>query len=204
MKEKEVVLLKEKYDEIIKRKEEEKKIFERIHELENDENVKEYLELLKRIDTFFKVTDVETIEQTRLGFNEEKDLISEAFNRIENITDTKDIWVYDKTGIKENDALKTRISYDKKYYDTKPFVESIYKNIETNEERKVPFGLRNDFEENHNVLIDEDYSISTHFYYIQYLYLKNVLERGTDFEFSDLKSEIENDKKLQKVRLRKK
>ena len=204
MKEKEIVLLKEKYNEILKREEEKEKIFERIHELENDEKVKEYLKLIKIIDASFETSNVNVIKQVTLGFNEEKDLISAAFNKIENITDTNDIWVYNKTGIKEKDALKSRISYDKKYYDREPFIESIYKNIETNEERKVPFGLRKDFENSHNILIDEDYLISTYFYYIQYLYLKNVLERGTDFEFSDLKSEIENDKELKKIRLRKK
>lgn len=204
MKEKEIVLLKEKYNEILKREEEKKKIFERIHELENDEKVKEYLKLIKTIDASFETSNVNVIKQVTLGFNEEKDLISAAFNKIENITDTNDIWVYNKTGIKEKDALKSRISYDKKYYDRELFIESIYKNIETNEERKVPFGLRKDFENSHNILIDEDYLISTYFYYIQYLYIKNVLERGIDFEFSDLKSEIENDKELKKIRLRKK
>lgn len=203
MKKEEIVLLKEKYKEIKKRYENKKRVFERIHELEETESVKEYIKLLKEIDPFFDTTDIDTFEKVKLSCNSEKGLIFEAFSSISDITNTEDIWVYKKTGIKNNDIFRPKKVYDSKYYDNNSSIESVYKNIETNECVWVPTNIRDSFEKSHNLLIDENYNIYDYFYDIQYLYLKNILEYGNDYTYSDLIDSINNDKLFKNVRLRK-
>lgn len=150
----------------------------RIKELEEKDNVKEYLDLLSKKKDRIKIID-------SLDLSNEDDLIRMymslfSIHRSE-ICETNNIYVYLGSYQKnyETDIEHGASDYSLKKDD--PNVDySVYKNLETEEEKIILINEKDEFEREHNIINLKGFFKENRFYTLQSEFIKNCIENSQE------------------------
>ena len=184
MKSEEIELLRENYYSLVKEKQELLALKKRILELEQTSEVKEYLDLVNRVNS--KHCSKE---------KSNRELIRDAIN-FSNITPTNDIYVY--IGAYKYSS-ESEIIHDSSIYlasrndHTADYV--VYYNLEAkrynlNFSIKIPYEKAGEFESKYNVIFSERFDKEAYFYDLQDEYFTTVILESEEKAMSKIKKII--------------
>lgn len=161
------------YEKLKTKKEESIKIYNRITELENNEFVKEYLELIS------------TFEERNLAKNiniSNDDLIYKAFLMNKHkITQTNEIYMYLGTYKLDSQSDVEHGISDQKVARNDPEAQyRMYIDIENEEYKQIPIKYCDEFEETHKIIYLNKYFTEKYFYIIQKEFIENLINIGQE------------------------
>lgn len=176
MTEQELKELRSKKEKMINKRNRFLELSKKKNELETEESVKKYFEVMRQLEDEFDDYELQT----------EEDIMNKLSNA--GVNDTNDIFIYMGTYVYDNESdifhgptpcLVSR--------DDKKAIFSLYRNIETMECEQVIIPLRDKFEKEHNVVfingIQDDES---YFYKLRRRFIVDYMNHGQEYAITKL------------------
>ncbi len=190
MKTEEIKLLRKNYYSLVKENQELQTLKKRISELEQTNEVKEYLDLINKLNSNYHVE-----------VKSDHNFVRKAIN-FSNITPTNDIYVYIGTYKYDNevDVVHDSVDYLVSRNDhTADYV--VYYNLEAkrynlNFSIKIPYEKAGEFESKYNVIFSERFDKEAYFYDLQDEYFTTVILESEEKAMSKIKKLVKKNNRV--------